>query len=149
MSNDNVLTFHGHVGTPVELREGASVPWVLFRVASTPTIWDQASRSWRDLPTTWLSVKAFRHLAQNAAESLAVGDPVVVIGRLRTETWATKDGEARESTVIEASLVAHDLSRGVTRFRKVDRQQAQAPTSDGTAEALAELESRTAHPPAA
>jgi len=149
MSNDNVLTFHGHVGTPVELREGASVPWVLFRVASTPTTWDQASRSWRDLPTTWLSVKAFRHLAQNAAESLAVGDPVVVIGRLRTETWATKDGEARESTVIEASLVAHDLSRGVTRFRKVDRQQAQTSTSDGTAEALAELEGRTAHPPAA
>jgi len=149
MSNDNVLTFHGHVGTPVELREGASVPWVLFRVASTPSYWDQASRSWRDLPTTWLSVKAFRHLAQNAAESLTVGDPVVVIGRLRTETWATKEGEARESTVIEATLVAHDLSRGVTRFRKIERQQAQTPTSDGTAEALAELEDQTARSSAA
>jgi single-strand DNA-binding protein len=149
MSNDNVLTFHGHVGTPVQLREGASVPWVLFRVASTPSVWDQASRSWRDLPTTWMSVKAFRHLAQNAAESLAVGDPVVVIGRLRTETWATKEGEARESTVLEATLVAHDLSRGVTRFRKVDRQHGQTPTSDGTAEALAELENQTAQPPAA
>lgn len=149
MSNDNILTFHGHVGTPVELREGASVPWVLFRVASTPSVWDQATRSWRDLPTTWMSVKAFRHLAQNAAESLAVGDPVVVIGRLRTENWATKEGEARESTVLEASLVAHDLSRGVARFRKVDRQQAQAPASDGTAEALAELEGGAAQAPAA
>nr|MCW2728212.1 ssb 1 [Aeromicrobium sp.] len=149
MSNDNVLTFHGHVGTPVELREGASVPWVLFRVASTPSFWDQASRSWRDLPTTWMSIKAFRHLAQNAAESLAVGDPVVVIGRLRTETWATKEGEARESTVLEATLIAHDLSRGVTRFRKVDRQQGQAQASDGTAEALAELENGAAQSPAA
>ncbi|MFI5427755.1 single-stranded DNA-binding protein [Aeromicrobium sp. UC242_57] len=62
MTNDNILTFHGHVGTPVELREGANVPWVLFRVASTPSFWDQASRSWRDLPTTWMSVKAFRQL---------------------------------------------------------------------------------------
>lgn len=149
MSNDNVLTFHGHVGTPVTLREGASVPWVLFRVASTPSFWDQASRSWRDLPTTWMSVKAFRHLALNASESLQVGDPVVVIGRLRTETWATKEGEARESTVLEATLVAHDLSRGVTRFRKVDRQQSQPQASDGTAEALAELESQTAQAPAA
>ncbi len=149
MSNDNVLTFHGHVGTPVELREGASVPWVLFRVASTPSFWDQATRAWRDLPTTWMSVKAFRHLAQNAAESLAVGDPVVVIGRLRTETWATKEGEARESTVLEATLVAHDLSRGITRFRKVDRQQASVPTADGTAEALAELESSAVQAPAA
>jgi len=137
MSNDNVLTFHGHVGTAVELREGASVPWVLFRVASTPSFWDQASRSWRDLPTTWLSVKAFRQLAQNAVDSLSVGDPVVVIGRLRTESWVTKEGEARESTVLEATLIAHDLTRGVSRFRRVDRQQPQTSTSDGTAEALA------------
>ncbi|MCW2823132.1 MAG: single-stranded DNA-binding protein [Aeromicrobium sp.] len=143
MSNDNVLTFHGHVGTPVAIREGSAVPWVLFRVASTPSHWDQASRSWRELPTTWLSIKAFRQLAQNAAESLKVGDPVVVIGRLRTETWTTKEGEARESTVVEATLIAHDLGRGVTAFRKVDRQAAAAPGSDGTAEALAELEGQT------
>lgn len=149
MSNDNVLTFHGHVGTAVTLREGASVPWVLFRVGSTPSVWDQATRSWRDLPTTWLSVKAFRQLAQNAADSLAVGDPVVVIGRLRTETWTTQDGEPRESTVLEATLVAHDLARGVTRFRKVERQSVQHPASDGTAAALAELEAQHAQPPAA
>ena len=148
MSNDNVLTFHGHIGTPVEVREGSAVPWVLFRVASTPSVWDQASRSWRELPTTWLSVKAFRQLAQNAADSLSVGDPVVVIGRLRTETWTSKDGELRESTVLDATLVAHDLTRGVTRFRKVDRQQPAA-SVDGTAEALAELEDQTVQAPAA
>jgi single-strand DNA-binding protein len=148
MSSDNILTFHGNVGTPVDLREGATVPWVLFRVASTPSTWDQASRSWRDLPTTWMSVKAFRQLAQNAADSLSVGDPVVVIGRLRTETWTSKDGELRESTVLDATLVAHDLTRGVTRFRKVDRQQ-QAASVDGTAEALAELEDQTVQAPAA
>lgn len=142
MSNDNVLTFHGHVGTPVALREGAAVPWVLFRVGSTPTHWDQASRSWRELPTTWLSVKAFRQLAQNAADSLEVGDPVVVIGRLRTETWTTKEGESRESLVVEATLIAHDLCRGVTRFRKVDRQAVSPTGSDGTAQALAELETQ-------
>lgn len=149
MSSDNILSFHGHVGTPVELREGAAVPWVMFRVASTPSVWDQASRSWRDLPTTWMSVKAFRQLAQNAADSLEVGDPVVVTGRLRTETWTTKDGELRESNVLEASLIAHDLTRGVTRFRKVDRQQATPSSGDGTAEALAELESRPTEAPAA
>ena len=148
MSSDNILTFHGNVGTPVDLREGAAVPWVIFRVASTPSTWDQASRSWRDLPTTWMSVKAFRQLAQNAADSLSVGDPVVVIGRLRTETWTSKDGELRESTVLDATLVAHDLTRGVTRFRKVDRQQPAA-SVDGTAEALAELEDQTVQAPAA
>ncbi len=54
----------------------------------------------------------------------------------------------RVCAVIEATLVAHDLSRGVTRFRKVDRQQTQAPASDGTAEALAELEGGAAQAPA-
>jgi single-strand DNA-binding protein len=148
MSTDNILTFHGHVGTPVSLREGATVPWTLFRVASTPSVWDQGSRSWRDLPTTWMSVKAFRQLAQNAVDSLAVGDPVVVTGRLRTEVWTTKEGEQRETSVLEATLIAHDLNRGVTRFRKTDRQQ-QAPAADDTAAALAELESQPAQTPAA
>lgn len=149
MSNDNILTFFGRVGTPVALREGTSVPWVLFRVASTPSYWDQASRAWRELPTTWMSVKAFRQLAQNASDSLQVGDPIVVTGRLRTEIWATKEGEERESTVLEATLIAHDLNRGITRFRKVERQQAAANPGDGTAEALAELESQRAEVPAA
>ena len=144
MSNENILTFQGHVGTQVELREGAAVPWVLFRVASTPSYWDQATRAWRELPTTWMSVKAFRLLAQNAAESLSVGDPVVVIGRLRTEVWTTKDGESRESSVLEATMIAHDLTRGVSSFRRVERPAAQPSTPDGTAEALAALEQQTA-----
>lgn len=149
MSNENILTLHGHVGTPVDLREGGNVPWVMFRVASTPTYWDQAARSWRDLPTTWMTVKAFRLLAHNASDSLEVGDPVVVTGRLRTEVWASKEGEERESIVLEATLIAHDLNRGVSRFRKVERKSAAAPTRDGTAEALAELESQPAAIPAA
>ena len=148
MSNDNTMTFRGRVGTKVELREGA-VPWVLFRVASTPSYWDQTTRAWRDLETIWISVKAWRQLAQNAAESLEVGDPVVVMGKVRTERWTTQDGQPRESTVLEATLVGHDLTWGVTRLRRVDRQQAAASAPDGTSAALAELEAETAEAPAA
>ena len=143
MSNDNIMTFHGRVGTKVDLREGA-VPWVLFRVASTPSYFDQATRTWRDLETMWISVKAWRSLAQNAAESLEIGDPIVVTGKVRTERWTTKDGEARESTVLEASLIGHDLTWGVTKLRKVERQTAVAATSDGTVAALEELEGESA-----
>ncbi len=143
MSNDNIMTFHGRVGTKVDLREGA-VPWVLFRVASTPSYFDQATRTWRDLETMWISVKAWRSLAQNAAESLEIGDPIVATGKVRTERWTTKDGEARESTVLEASLIGHDLTWGVTKLRKVERQTAVAATSDGTVAALEELEGESA-----
>lgn len=148
MSNDNTMTFRGRVGTKVELREGNG-PWVLFRVASTPSYWDATARAWRELETIWISVKAWRALAQNAADSLEVGDPVVVIGKVRTEKWTTQEGQPRESTVLEATVIAHDLTWGVTRLQRVDRQQPVAAKNDGTVAALAELESESAEAPAA
>lgn len=148
MSNDNTMTFHGRVGTQVELREGG-VPWVLFRVASTPSYFDPATRTWRDLETIWISVKAWRNLAQNAAESLEVGDPIVVIGKLRTEKWTTQDGQPRESTVLEANLIGHDLTWGVTKLQRVDRQPPAPAKNDGTVAALAELEGESVETPAA
>ena len=148
MSNDNTMTFHGRVGTQVELREGG-VPWVLFRVASTPSYFDQVTRTWRDLETIWISVKAWRNLAQNAAESLEVGDPVVVIGKMRTEKWTTQDGQPKESTVLEANLIGHDLTWGVTKLQRVDRQPPAAAKNDGTVAALAELEGESVETPAA
>jgi len=147
MSNDNTMTFHGRVGTKVELREGA-VPWVLFRVASTPSYFDQATRTWRDLETIWVSVKAWRTLAQNVADSLEVGDPIVVIGKMRTEKWTTQDGEPRESTVLEANLIGHDLTWGVTKLQRVDRQ-APAAAREDTGAALAALEGEQVEAPAA
>lgn len=148
MSNDNTMTFHGRVGTRVDLREG-TVPWVLFRVGSTPSYFDSTTRTWRDLETIWISVKAWRSLAQNVADSLEVGDPVVVVGKVRTERWTTQDGEARESTVLEATLIGHDLTWGVTSLRRVDRQQQAATLNDGTGAALAELEGEAVDLPAA
>ena len=148
MSNDNTMTFHGRVGTKVELREG-SVPWVLFRAASTPSYFDQTTRTWRDLETIWISVKAWRSLAQNAADSLEVGDPIVVIGKVRTEKWTTQDGEPRESTVLEAHLIGHDLTWGVTKLQRVDRQTPAVAKNDSTVAALAELEGESVEAPAA
>lgn len=127
-TNENIITLYGRVGTAIELREGASVPWAMFRVGSTPRWYDAATRSWKDHETTWMTVKVFRNLAQNVAESLKVGDPVVVIGKLRTQSWTTKDGEARQSEVVEAHIVSHDLNRGITRYARVERQ---APTPAG------------------
>ncbi len=78
--------------------------------------------------------------AQNVAESLEVGDPIIVTGKMRTERWTSQDGEARESTVLEASLIGHDLTWGVTKLRKVERQAQTVAAQDGTAAALAALE---------
>ena len=60
----------------------------------------------------------WRRAAENVADSLAKGQPVVVHGRLRENRYEV-DGQPRTSLEIDASTVGHDLSRGVARFRKV------------------------------
>lgn len=142
-NNENVVTLYGHVGTAIELREGASVPWAMFRVGSTPRWYDTNTRSWKDHETTWMTVKVFRALAQNVAESLKVGDPVVVIGRLRTQTWTTKEGESRQSEVVEANVVSHDLNRGITRYARVERQAPNAAAAEDDAEVFQSLDEQT------
>ena len=47
---------------------------------------------WQQLPTTWLTVKAFRGLAANIMQSLHRGDPAIVTGLLNTEQWRDEQG---------------------------------------------------------
>lgn len=119
MSNDAYLTLTGWVGSDVELKqlEGGSAV-ASFRIGSTPRGFDKAQNLWVDRPTTWFTVDCWRSLAQNVAESINRGDPVVVYGRLKTSEWTDENGEPRSRTLIDAFSVGHDLSRGTTSFRK-------------------------------
>jgi single-strand DNA-binding protein len=54
------------------------------------------------------------------AASVRKGDPVVVVGRLRTSVWE-KDGQSHERLVLEADMVGHDLNRGTSAFRRRPR----------------------------
>lgn len=143
MSNDNIVTLYGHVGTEIELREGTSVPWAMFRVGSTPRWFDTVTRTWRDHETTWMTVKVFRSLAQNVSESLNVGDPIVVIGKLRTQSWKTKEGEDRRMEIVEAQVVSHDLNRGTSRFARIERQAPAQSGPDADVEVLETLAEQT------
>ncbi|KAA1418117.1 single-stranded DNA-binding protein [Mumia zhuanghuii] len=144
--SDNQMTVYGNLGTPVELRESGSFAWAMFRVGSTPRFYDRQQGGWRDLPTVWITVKAARTLAQNAAASLQLGDPVVVLGRLRTHAWKDKEsGEEHRRDILEATAVCHDLNRGTTTFRRNEpAPTAEAPSQEG--EAVAAFESTHAVP---
>ncbi|GAA3608156.1 single-stranded DNA-binding protein [Microlunatus ginsengisoli] len=119
----------GYVGGDVALRETPTMYVADFRLASTPRV--QRGGEWVDGPTTWITVKAFRVLAKNLALSLRRGDPVIVIGRLRTATWE-RDGQVQERLELDAVTVGPDLRRGSSMFHKNPR--AARPEDEGVDE---------------
>jgi len=70
----------GYAGTEVESRGNGTVS--AFRLACTPRI--RTKSGWTDGNTTWIEVACFRTLAQHVAQSVHKGDPVLVVGKLRT-----------------------------------------------------------------
>ncbi|UPK76374.1 single-stranded DNA-binding protein [Nocardioidaceae bacterium SCSIO 66511] len=116
------VTITGYVGTTVDFRSssGNGNDRAVFRLGSTSRFKDREGQ-WRDRETVWMTVKAWRSLAQNVAASVRLGEPVIVVGRLRTERWKGDDGHDRYRDVLEATNVAHDLNRGTAAFRRNDR----------------------------
>ncbi len=114
--NETFVTFQGWVGGDVTHRETKDGSVVNFRVASTPRL--KRRGEWMDGETTWYSVSAWRALADNIRESVKKGDPVVVHGRMRTDTWKREDGQTSVTLIVDASLVGHDLARGTSVFLK-------------------------------
>ncbi|HEX5384760.1 MAG TPA: single-stranded DNA-binding protein [Propionibacteriaceae bacterium] len=135
----------GYAGTEVESRGNGTVS--AFRLACTPRI--KTKNGWSDGNTTWLEVACFRTLAQHVAQSVRKGDPVLVVGKLRTNVWE-KDGQTHERLVLEADMVGHDLNRGTSIFQRpprvpsTDSRDTQAPPEDDVDAAGMSLEERTA-----
>ena len=107
----------GNVATPVRHAVTASGITVAdFRLASTPRRRD-AEHGWVDGDTSFVKVTCYKALADNVSASLGVGQPVVVVGRLRVEE-TSRDGRTYRDTIVVASAVGPDLSRGTAAFRR-------------------------------
>lgn len=116
--NETMVTVVGNVASDPTMRVtsgGARV--TTFRLASTERRYDRGVDGWRDGDTTFWSVSCWRRAAENVADSVVKGQPVVVHGRLRERGYEV-EGQRRTSLEIDATTVGHDLSRGVAVFRK-------------------------------
>jgi single-strand DNA-binding protein len=135
----------GYAGTEVEVRGNGTVS--AFRLACTPRI--RTKSGWGDGNTTWIEVACFRTLAEHVAKSVHKGDPVLVVGKLRTNVWE-RDGQAHERLVLEAETVGHDLNRGTAEFRRrprltsTDTRESDEPPDDEVAAAGLSAEERAA-----
>lgn len=114
-----LITITGYVGAnPTQFNKDGMPHASSFRMASTRRYFDNRTQQWKDLPTTWITVKAYRNLSENICQSLKKGEPVIVVGSLATETWTDMNGKPQSRIVLEASAAGHDLNRGVTTLRK-------------------------------
>ncbi|WP_150462546.1 single-stranded DNA-binding protein [Nesterenkonia ebinurensis] len=117
------ITVRGYAGNKPEVRmtnNGTEV--ATFRVASTPRWRNSTTGDWASGETNWYSVAAFGNFANNVAESISKGDPVVVVGRPKIRTWEGKEGGTGTEVEINAQTVGHDLKYGRSSFAKVNRE---------------------------
>ncbi|WNM37051.1 single-stranded DNA-binding protein [Micromonospora halotolerans] len=115
---DTYVTIVGNVLTAPEWRRTTQSNTLVanFKVASTARRLDRESGRWVDGNSLRVRVNCWRKLAEGVAASVAVGDPVVVAGRLYTRDWTDDAGNHRTLYELEAVAVGHDLSRGRARF---------------------------------
>jgi len=119
--NEIMSTVFGNVASePRHLVTPQGAPLTSFRLASTPTRFDQGVQGYVEGSTTWLTVTCWRGLAFNAARSLRKGQPVIVHGALHVREWKDGDRSGRELE-LDAVSVGHDLRRGRADFAKVLR----------------------------
>lgn len=143
---DTNLAVVGNVLTAPEWRRtGASGSLVAnFRVASTARRYDREKGQWVDGHSFRVRVTAWRRLAEGVASSIAVGDPVVVYGRLYSNDWQDEQGNNRMAYEMEAFSIGHDLARGRARFFRT--RLAQVTSEVESAEAQAQVRGETSVP---
>ena len=127
MAQDNQVVIVGNLTRDPELRytpNGAAL--VKFGVAVSRHVKDDATGQWKDADTSFFDVTAWRTLAENVAETLSQGTRVVVVGRLRTNTWETPEGDKRSKVEIEAEEVGPSLKWASAKIEKQGRTSGQS-----------------------
>ncbi|MQY22677.1 single-stranded DNA-binding protein [Nocardia macrotermitis] len=108
MSGETVITVIGNLTADPDIRAipktGDCV--VNFTVASTPRVFDRNKNQWVDGKALFMRCTVFREPAENAADSLAKGTRVVVVGKLQQREYTDRDGNKR--TIVE--LVADEVA---------------------------------------
>jgi single-strand DNA-binding protein len=117
---DATVTITGNVTNEPTLRVTSGGQKVTnFGLAFTERLSD-GNGGWRDGETTYARVSCWRATAEHVADSISKGQPVFVHGKFRLRSWDDAKGERHTELAIDARAVGHDLTRGVTSFRKAN-----------------------------
>jgi single-strand DNA-binding protein len=78
---------------------------------------------------TSASSTAWRHVADNTAQSFRKGSRVLVAGRLVQRTFET-EGQRRTTTEIQVQHLAADIQYAVVEIKKVEASDSEAPAEE-------------------
>jgi single-strand DNA-binding protein len=90
-----------------------------FRLAVTPRV--REGDSWKDGETSFFRINVWRQQAENVAETLQKGARCIVVGRLRTRSWETPEGEKRSVTEVEADEIGPSLKFATAKVERSSR----------------------------
>lgn len=122
MSQGGSVTLVGFVATEPKVRYvNGSTPVANMRIGSSVRKLDRETGEWQDGETSFYSVTCWRALASNAATCLHKGQPVIVAGKLRVNSWQDRTGQPRTEVVVDAETIGFDLTRGVAQFSRLKR----------------------------
>lgn len=129
MANPQV-TLVGNLTADPELRFTASGKAVASMTVATSDSTKNDAGQWEDKNPTFTRITVWDKTAENAAESLQKGDPVVAVGKIGTRTWQDKEGNTQYRTeMLSCWALAYDLRRATIKVERIAREKpsAQAP----------------------
>jgi single-strand DNA-binding protein len=106
--SDNQVTLAGNLTDDPELRftpNGAAV--ANFRLAVDQRVWD--TNGWKDGEASYFRVNVWRDQAEHVSRSLHKGARCVVVGRLKSRSWETPEGQRRSAVEVDAEEVGMSL----------------------------------------
>jgi single-strand DNA-binding protein len=79
----------------------------------------------REQEPSFFTVIVWRDQAEHAAESLAKGSRIVVVGRLQERAWTAEDGSARSTVEVVADELGPSLRWATATTTRATRSQSQ------------------------
>ncbi|MDO5727085.1 MAG: single-stranded DNA-binding protein [Bowdeniella nasicola] len=140
MAGQMDVTFKGYVGAAPTLhttRHGTVI--AVLRVAHSMN--RRLPNGEYDSDAQWFDVKCFGRLAENVASCVSTGYPLLIRGRIVTESWENPAGQMRSKVIVIASAIGVELNFGTASYQ---RSAQVVPTSESGAVAPEQEQPTTA-----
>jgi single-strand DNA-binding protein len=110
--------------------------WIKIRGAANDRVYNAETKEWEQKgDTTYLDIIFGGKLAENLAESVTIGDQIVVSGDLVQREWVTDAGEKRVAYQCRAKTVGVGMLTGPARSSRMTGGSPKAETPPQSDEA--------------